>query len=197
MAFTTSQGIKQGTFQIDAGASSYQKLGIQLVSLIPFSIGEILGKGLDFLAGKINTAEINRKAATLSKFGVDTGPFNAKVGYIVQSIVLYTSKQNEILQCEERAVEGWWEKLNKVVSSVCAAVENKLVKSYKVRESLQYKLGHIEAQKMLEEMIYTGKADVVELDTISVCQMLSVYVCESVHEYRLGPEGKGAIVALA
>ncbi len=183
--------------QIDPSTPNYQKLGLHLVSLIPFSICDILSTGLGFLASKVNAAEINRKAATLSKFGIDIASFNAKVAYIAYSIALSPEKQQEILKCEQRAVKDWWEKLNNVVSKVGPAIEDKFVKRYKVSDSPQYMLGHIEAQKMLVGMIYTGKADVSDVGAISICEMLSAYVCKEVHAYMLGPDGKGAIAGLA
>jgi len=162
--YTSSQAIDSGKLSIDDGEDFFSpvNLFIQLTSLAPFGIGDILSSGLEAARSYIKSTIIANEAKFVKDIAIDAVELSDLVSKIALNIISNKEQRKEILEAKDdeeantlinKAKNLITEKIEKlkVLAEKYTKVKNLFEKE--IETSPAFRLGEADANKIIKEWI--------------------------------------------
>ena len=162
--YTSSQAIDSGKLSIDDGEDFFSpvNLFIQLTSLAPFGIGEILSGGLEAVRSHLKSAAIANEAKFVKDFAIDAVELSDLVSKIALAALSNKEKRREILEAkDDEESKNFINKVKNLVTEKIEKLKNLAEKYTKMKNlfekevetSAAFRLGESNANKILKEWI--------------------------------------------
>jgi len=151
--YTSSQALDSGKLSIDDGEDFFSpvNLFIQLTSLAPFGIGEILSGGLEAARSYVKSNKIKNEAKFVKDIAIDAVELSDMTSKIALAVVSNKDQRKRILEAKDDD-----EELNGLVNRVKNLVNEKLEKLKNMAE--KYAEKYVKLKNLFEKEVETSPA---------------------------------------
>ena len=156
VSYTSALVITSGQLKLDT-SNIFVTVGSNLISFIPY-VGDTISKAAKLANDQIKSIQMEAKADTLIKYSSNITAFEQNMLYAVQTSLLDSAKETEVINSAESKSGPWWNKVmsfgEKIVQKAKDIVKEDMLEKL---STPQYKLGTKDASDMLAKLLLSGE----------------------------------------